>query len=53
MQLGGNAPDQYDLIRDGAIDGGVITWEMSPALKLNELTDSHTDAGGKRMILAP
>lgn len=24
MQLGGRAPDQYDLIRDGAIDGGWV-----------------------------
>lgn len=24
MQLGGKAPDQYDLIRDGAIDGGWV-----------------------------
>jgi len=30
----------------GVVDGGVITWEMSPSLKLDELTDSHTDVAG-------
>ncbi|MEO0664808.1 MAG: C4-dicarboxylate ABC transporter, partial [Pseudomonadota bacterium] len=28
----------------------VITWEMSPSLKLDELTDSHTDISGDRSL---
>ncbi len=30
----------------GIVDGGVITWEMAPSLRLDELTDSHTDVAG-------
>ncbi len=32
------------------MDGGVITWEMSPSLKLDELTDSHTDVAGDKSL---
>jgi TRAP-type C4-dicarboxylate transport system substrate-binding protein len=32
------------------VDGGVITWEMSPSLKLDELTDSHTDVAGDKSL---
>ena len=32
------------------MDGGVITWEMAPSLKLNELTDSHTDVAGDQSL---
>jgi TRAP-type transport system periplasmic protein len=31
----------------GIVDGGVITWEMAPSLRLDELTDSHTDVAGE------
>ena len=34
----------------GVLDGGVITWEMSPSLKLDELTDSHTDVAGDKSL---
>lgn len=34
----------------GVVDGGVITWEMSPSLKLDELTDSHTDVAGEKSL---
>lgn len=30
----------------GVVDGGVITYEQAPSLKLDELTDSHTDVAG-------
>ncbi len=30
----------------GVVDGGVITWEQAPSLRLDELTDSHTDVAG-------
>ncbi len=35
-----------EALSKGVVDGGVITWEMSPSLKLDELTDSHTDVDG-------
>lgn len=35
-----------EALSKGVVDGGVITWEMSPSLKLDELTDSHTDVAG-------
>jgi TRAP-type C4-dicarboxylate transport system substrate-binding protein len=37
-----------EALAKGVVDGGVITWEMSPSLKLNELTDSHTDVAGDK-----
>ncbi|MGP6087066.1 TRAP transporter substrate-binding protein [Antarctobacter jejuensis] len=36
-----------EALSKGVVDGGVITWEMSPSLKLDELTDSHTDVAGE------
>lgn len=39
-----------DALAKGVVDGGVITWEMSPSLKLDELTDSHTDVAGDHSL---
>ncbi len=39
-----------EALAKGVLDGGVITWEMSPSLKLNELTDSHTDVAGDQAL---
>jgi TRAP-type C4-dicarboxylate transport system substrate-binding protein len=34
----------------GVLDGGVITWEQAPSLKLDELAESHTDVAGDRAL---
>jgi TRAP-type C4-dicarboxylate transport system substrate-binding protein len=43
-------PQFPEALSKGVVDGGVITWEMSPSLKLNELTDSHTDVAGDEAL---
>lgn len=45
--VGMPVPQFPESLSKGVIDGGVITWEMSPSLKLDELTDSHTDVAGE------
>ena len=44
--IGMPVPQFPEALSKGVVDGGVITWEMSPSLKLDELTDSHTDVAG-------
>lgn len=44
--VGMPVPSFPEALSKGVVDGGVITWEMSPSLKLDELTDSHTDVAG-------
>jgi len=44
--VGMPVPAFPEALAKGVLDGGVITWEMSPSLKLDELTDSHTDVAG-------
>ena len=44
--VGMPVPAFPEALSRGVVDGGVITWEMSPSLKLDELTDSHTDVAG-------
>lgn len=46
--IGMPVPAFPEALAKGVVDGGVITWEMSPSLKLDELTDSHTDVHGNR-----
>lgn len=48
--IGMPVPAFPEALSRGVVDGGVITWEMSPSLKLNELTDSHTDVAGDRSL---
>lgn len=48
--IGMPVPQFPEALSKGVVDGGVITWEMSPSLKLNELTDSHTDVAGDRAL---
>ena len=48
--IGMPVPAFPEALSKGVVDGGVITWEMSPSLKLNELTDSHTDVAGDRAL---
>jgi TRAP-type C4-dicarboxylate transport system substrate-binding protein len=44
--VGMPVPAFPEALSRGVVDGGVITWEMSPSLKLDELADSHTDVAG-------
>ena len=48
--LGIPVPAFPESLARGVVDGGVITWEMAPSLKLDELTDSHTDVAGDRSL---
>ncbi len=48
--IGMPVPAFPEALSKGVVDGGVITWEMSPSLKLNELTDSHTDVAGEKAL---
>lgn len=48
--IGMPVPQFPEALSRGVVDGGVITWEMSPSLKLDELTDSHTDVAGDRSL---
>lgn len=46
VPIGMAVPAFPEALSKGVVDGGVITWEMAPSLKLDELTDSHTDVAG-------
>lgn len=48
--IGMPVPAFPEALAKGVVDGGVITWEMSPSLKLDELTDSHTDVAGEKSL---
>ena len=48
--IGMPVPQFPEALARGVVDGGVITWEMSPSLKLDELADSHTDVAGDRSL---
>lgn len=50
VPVGMPVPAFPEALSKGILDGGVITWEMSPSLKLNELTDSHTDVAGDKSL---
>lgn len=48
--VGMPVPAFPEALAKGVLDGGVITFEMAPSLKLDELTDSHTDVSGDRSL---
>ena len=48
--IGMPVPAFPEALSKGVLDGGVITYEMSPSLKLDELTDSHTDVAGEKSL---
>ncbi|MEM8850454.1 MAG: C4-dicarboxylate ABC transporter, partial [Pseudomonadota bacterium] len=48
--IGMPVPAFPEALSRGVLDGGVITWEQAPSLKLDELTDSHTDVAGDRSL---
>ncbi|WP_299816653.1 TRAP transporter substrate-binding protein [uncultured Jannaschia sp.] len=45
--IGMPVPAFPEALAKGVLDGGLITWEQSPSLKLDELVDSHTDVVGE------
>jgi TRAP-type C4-dicarboxylate transport system substrate-binding protein len=48
--VGMPVPAFPETLAKGVLDGGVITWEQVPSLKLDELTDSHTDVAGDQSL---
>lgn len=48
--VGMPVPAFPEALARGVVDGGVITWEMAPSLRLDELTRSHTDVAGDRSL---
>ena len=48
--IGMPVPQFPEALSKGVVDGGVIAWEIAPSLKLDELTDSHTDVAGDRSL---
>ncbi|MFV0575067.1 MAG: TRAP transporter substrate-binding protein [Vibrio sp.] len=46
LPVGMPAPDTYESLQRGVIDGVAIPWEGATVFKLNELADNHTDLGG-------
>ncbi|MBY6201883.1 TRAP transporter substrate-binding protein [Maritalea mobilis] len=48
--VGMPVPAFPEALARGVVDGGVITWEMSPSLRLDELVQSHTDVAGDRSL---
>ena len=50
VPIGMPVPAFPEALSKGVVDGGAITWELAPSLKLGELTDSHTDVAGDRAL---
>tara|TARA_R110002033_G_scaffold23465_2_gene55365 strand:+ start:1742 stop:2770 length:1029 start_codon:yes stop_codon:yes gene_type:complete len=48
--VGMPVPAFPEALAKDVLDGGVITWEQVPSLKLDELTDSHTDVAGDQSL---
>ncbi len=48
--VGMPVPAFPEALSRGVVDGGVITWEMAPSLRLDELASSHTDVAGDRSM---
>jgi len=48
--VGMPVPAFPEALSRGVVDGGVITWEQAPSLRLGELTDSHTDVAGDHSL---
>ncbi len=44
--VGMPAPESYQSLQRGVIDGVSLPWEGQLAFRLNELTDNHTELGG-------
>ncbi|SOH95316.1 TRAP-type C4-dicarboxylate transport system, substrate-binding protein [Monaibacterium marinum] len=48
--IGMPVPAFPEALSKGVVDGGVIPWEIVPALRVHELADSHTEMGGDRSM---
>lgn len=48
--VGMPVPAFPEALSKGVVDGGVIPWEIVPALKVHELADSHTQISGDRAL---
>jgi TRAP-type C4-dicarboxylate transport system substrate-binding protein len=48
--VGMPVPAFPEALSRGVVDGGVITWEQAPSLRLDELTESHTDVAGEHSL---
>ena len=48
--VGMPVPAFPEALARGVVDGGVITWEQAPSLRLDELTESHTDVAGDHSL---
>ncbi len=46
LPVGMPAPDAYQAMQRGVIDGVALPWEGATVFKLNELANNHTDIGG-------
>lgn len=50
IPVGMPVPAFPEALSKGVVDGGVIPWEIVPALKVQELANSHTQIGGDRAL---
>jgi TRAP-type C4-dicarboxylate transport system substrate-binding protein len=48
--IGMPVPQFPEALSRGVLDGGVITWEQAPSLRLDDLAESHTDVAGDRAL---
>ncbi len=48
--VGMPVPAFPEALSRGVVDGGVIPWEVVPALRVEELAESHTQIGGDRAL---
>ncbi len=48
--VGMPVPAFPEALSKGVVDGGVIPWEIVPALRVQELAESHTELGGERSM---
>ncbi|PSW22225.1 C4-dicarboxylate ABC transporter substrate-binding protein [Photobacterium sanctipauli] len=46
LPIGMPAPQSYQSLQRGVIDGVALPWEGAKGFKLNELADNHTEVGG-------
>jgi TRAP-type C4-dicarboxylate transport system substrate-binding protein len=48
--VGMPVPAFPEALSRGTVDGGVIPWEVVPALRVEELAENHTQIGGDRAL---
>ena len=50
VPVGMPVPAVPEALSKGVIDGAVVPWEVTPSLRLSELTSSHTDFSGDHAL---